>query len=237
MRSYRSSINYGNEKITFDVSHADRKTMEIGVHPDIRVTVKAPKGVAPDVVKKRVAKRARWIKKQITYFRKFEPHTPARCYVGGETHLFLGRQYRLKIKKHNCSEVKLKDGYFYIMTSAPNNTRKIRDMLFNWYKSHALVIFSKRLEICYKAVKKLDIRFPGLRVKKMSKRWGSCGKAGDIILNTELIKAPLYSIDYVIMHELCHLKVHTHNNAYYGLLSKYMPDWEKRKERLEKIHL
>lgn len=237
MRSYRSSINYGKEKITFDVSHADRKTMEIGVHPDIRVTVKAPKGIAPEVVKKRIVKRARWIKKQIDYFRRFEPRTPDRCYVGGETHLFLGRQYRLKIRKHNKSEVKLKSGYFYVMTPASNNTQKIRDMLFDWYKSRAISIFSRRLEICYEAAKKLDIGFPRLRVKRMSKRWGSCGKDSVILLNTELVKAPVYCIDYVIMHELCHLKLHTHNNGYYRLLSKYMPDWEKRKERLEKVFL
>ena len=71
----------------------------------------------------------------------------------------------------------------------------------------------------------------------MSKRWGSCSKSGDILLNMELVKASLSSIDYVIMHELCHLKVHTHNNGYYRLLSKYMPDWKERKKRLEKVFM
>lgn len=237
MRTYRSSIKYGKEKITFDVSHSNRKTMEIGVHPDIRVTVKAPKGIAQEVVKKRIAKRARWIKKQISYFRKFEPHTPARCYVGGETHLFLGRQYRLKIRKHHSPEVKLKGAFFYVMTPATNNTQEVSDMLIDWYKSRALATFSRRLEMCYDVAKKLDIEFPRLHVRKMSKRWGSCGKSGDILLNTELVKAPLCCIDYVIMHELCHMKVHGHSKGYYLLLSKYMPDWEKRKERLEKVFL
>jgi predicted metal-dependent hydrolase len=79
--------------------------------------------------------------------------------------------------------------------------------------------------------------YPELCVKRLSKRWGSCSKAGDMLLNTELVKAPLYCIDYVIMHELCHLKEHTHSNGYYKLLSKHMPDWEKRKERLERILL
>lgn len=237
MTNYRSSINYGKEKITFDVSHADRKTMEIGVHPDIRVMVKAPKGTAPEVVKKRIVKRARWIKKQIEYFRKFEPHTSARCYVGGETHLFLGRQYRLKIRKHNSYEVKLKGAYFYVMTPALYNTQKVRDMLFDWYKSRALIIFSRRLEECYKRAAKLRVPFPKLRLRKMVKRWGSCSKSGDILLNTSLVRAPLFCIDYVIMHELCHLKVHTHNKSYFRLLSKCMPDWEKRKARLETVFL
>ena len=93
------SVEYGKEKICFAVVYTVRKTLEIAVHPDARVTVKAPGGTSFETIIKRVAKRARWIRKQIAYFRKFEPHSPSRRYVGGETHLFLGRQYRLKIKK------------------------------------------------------------------------------------------------------------------------------------------
>ena len=69
----------------------------------------------------------------------------------------------------------------------------------------------------------------------MIKRWGSCAKTGTITLNYELIKAPLHCIDYVIMHELCHLKIHSHGNGFNELLSKCMPDWEWRKERLERV--
>jgi len=227
------NVEYGKEKICFAVVYTDRKTIEIAVHPDSRVTVKAPGGTSFETIRKRVAKRARWIRKQITYFCKFEPHTPSRRYVGGETHLFLGRQYRLKIKKQDEDEVKLKGAYFYVMTPDTDNTKKIKDLLDEWYRKHARIIFSRRLEECYIRAKKLNIPFPDIRLRKMSKRWGSCSKSGDILLNTALVKASLYCIDYVIMHELCHLKVHTHNNGYFKLLSKYMPDWEKRKERLE----
>ncbi len=237
MTNYRSGIKYGKEKITFDVSHTDRKTMEIAVHPDIRVTVKAPRGIPPEIIKGKVLRRASWIKKQIDYFRRFEPRTPALCYVGGETHLFLGRQYRLKIRKHNSCEVKLKGAYFYVLTPETDNTQKVKNMLSDWYKSRALVIFSRRLEECYKRAAKLNVPFPRLRLRKMIKRWGSCSKSGDILLNTLLVRAPLFCIDYVLMHELCHLKVHTHNNGYFKLLSKCMPDWEKRKARLETVLL
>jgi predicted metal-dependent hydrolase len=227
------SVEYGKEKIFFAVVYTDRKTMEIAVHPDARVIVKAPRGTLFKTIRNRVAKRAHWIRKQITYFRKFEPHTPSRRYVGGETHLFLGRQYRLKIKKQDNDEVKLKGAYFYVMTPDPDNTQKIKTLLDEWYKEHARTIFSRRLEECYIRAKKLKVPFPDIRLRKMSKRWGSCSKSGDILLNTALVKASVYCIDYVIMHELCHLKAHTHNNGYFKLLSKYMPDWEKRKERLE----
>lgn len=231
------SVEYGKEKIFFAVVYTDRKTMEIAVHPDARVIVKAPRGTLFETIRNRVAKRARWIRKQITYFRKFEPHTPSRRYVGGETHLFLGRQYRLKIKKQDKDEVKLKGAYFYVMTPDPDNTQKIKTLLDEWYKDHALAIFTRRLEECYRRAKKLNVPFPDIRLRRMSKRWGSCSKSGDILLNTALVKASVYCIDYVIMHELCHLKVHGHNNGYFKLLSKYMPDWEKGKERLERVFI
>lgn len=229
------SFVYGNREISYRVIYSDRRTIEFSVHPDGRVVVKAPKGTLLETIRSRVVRRARWIGKQINYFRQFEPRTPSRRYVGGETHLFLGRQYRLKIRKGSNAEIKLKGAYFYVMTPEPDNTEKVKELLDEWYKEHARTVFSKRLDACYLRAKRLHILFPKLRLRRMLKRWGSCSKAGDILLNTALVKASVYCIDYVIMHELCHLKVHTHDNGYFKLLSRYMPDWEKRKEMLEKV--
>jgi predicted metal-dependent hydrolase len=234
MNNFCGYIAYGKEKIPFDVLYVDRKTMEIAVHPNSRVIIKAPIGTAQEKIRARLVKRARWITKQITYFREFEPRTPSRRYLGGETHLFLGRQYRLKIRTHQTSTVKLKGPYFFVATQDPRDPLKIKDLLDEWYKEHALIIFSRRLKECYRRAERLKVPYPKIRLRKMFKRWGSCSKSGDILLNTALVKAPLSCIDYVIMHELCHLKAHTHNNGYFKLLSKYMPDWKKRKERLEK---
>ena len=237
MTGYNDSVTYGRQSIAYDVAYVDRKTMEIAVHPDGRVVVKTPIGITPATVQKRVVKRARWIRKQINYFRQFEPRTPPRRFVGGETHLFLGRQYRLRIKKHPGNVVKLKGANFSVLTPVPDNRQKVKHLLTEWYQEHAQEIFSRRLQSCYETARGLKVPYPIVKLKKMAKRWGSCSKAGDIVLNTDLVKASLYCIDYVIMHELCHLKEHTHNNGYYKLLSKYMPDWAKRKERLERIFL
>lgn len=234
MADFASSIIYGDEEIFFEVFYKIRETMEIGVHPDGRVIVKAPVNTAPDVIRARLEKRGRWITKQIRYFREFHPCTPPRRYVGGETHLFLGRQYRLKIAKRDYNEVKLKGSFFQVGTPDPKNTCMVKELLDRWYKEHARLVFSRRLEQYGEVVKKLKVPSPRIRLRKMSRRWGSCSKSGDILLNTDLIRAPLYCIDYVIMHELCHLKEHTHSKGYFRLLSKYMPDWEKRKERLER---
>lgn len=128
---------------------------------------------------------------------------------------------------------KLKGAYFLIMTPDPDDTGKVKTLLESWYARHAKRLFPTRLEQCYESARRLKVPFPALRVQKMKKRWGSCGKQGKIILNTALVKAPLSSIDYVIMHELCHLKIRQHNERYYRMLRELMPDWEKRKARLE----
>ena len=74
---------------------------------------------------------------------------------------------------------------------------------------------------------------PPLVVRQMVRRWGSCTTTGKVILNTDLVRAPVHCIDYVIVHELCHVRVHGHDKAFYRLLSACMPDWESRKARLE----
>lgn len=194
--------------------------------------VKAPIETSLKNIKVRVRKRFRWITKQINCFKQFEPKTPRR-YAGGETHIFLGRQYRLKIIKDKEDGVKLKGAYFFVTTADPHDRQKIKNLLDTWYKYHARLIFTRRLEICLRAAKRLSIPSPNIKMRKLRKRWGSCGSFGDIILNTDLVKTPLYCIDYVIMHELCHKKIPYHNKKFYQLLAKYMPDWEKRKRRLE----
>jgi len=234
MSNYSSSLKYGSDNIAFEVFFIERKTLEIAVHPNARVIVKAPKGTAYDKIAARVAKRARWIKTQLNFFEKFIPRTPSRRYIGGETHLYLGRQYRLKIRKGKESDVRLKGAYFQISTPDPRKRQIIKRLVDAWYKEHARNIFTQRLVLCFEKAKRLNVSFPDIQLRKMSRRWGSCSKSGDILLNTELIKAPLYCIDYVIMHELCHMKDHTHSHGYYRLLAKFMPDWERRKERLER---
>jgi len=235
MNNYSSSIAYSKETIPFDVSYVNRKTMEIAVHPDAQVVVKAPRDITLDAIKARLVRRAHWIRKQIDYFRQFQPKPPPRRYIGGETHMFLGQQYRLKLRKQQEDDVRLKGGYFFVRTPSPNNPERVKSLLDEWYEEHAWSVFSRRLRLCCECARSLKVPIPKIRVRKMSKRWGSCGKSGDILLNIDLVKASLYCIDYVIMHELCHTKVPTHHNGYYKLLSKYMPDWKERKKRLEKV--
>ena len=110
----------------------------------------------------------------------------------------------------------------------------IKEMLDHLYKAKAKSVFLKRLEhVLSRALWVTEI--PNFRVIKMQTQWGSCSPQGILVLNPYLVKAPTQCIDYVILHELCHLAEHNHSERFYQLMSQVMPDWESRKELLDNM--
>lgn len=227
------TVNYGKEQVQYRVLYSARKTLGIEVYPDSNVLVKAPFGTDPAEVQKRVFKRVRWILGQLHYFHQFDPRTPARQFVGGETHLYLGRQFRLKIISGNQDSVKLTRGYFIVELKSSISSDRVKSLLDGWYAAKAAVMFDKILARCWPYFDKFNLVKPRLQIKRMQKRWGSLSRRGTLTLNTDLIRAPQECIDYVITHELCHIQFHDHSPDFYRLLEKVMPDWEKRKHKLE----
>lgn len=233
MSSSRGSVAHGKENIEFSLFHVDRKTLEIAVHPNQTVVIKAPLGIDEEEIKTRVARRAGWIIRQRDFFRQFDPRTPARSYVGGETHLYLGRHYRLRIGGGNHDVVKLTRGYFEIEVKGDISPEKVKSLLEGWYRDRAAVKFRESFDRCWPSFAKLTSAKPRLQIKRMRKRWGSLSANGMLALNTDLIRAPRECIDYVIIHELSHLRYADHGPEFYRFLDKVMPDWEKRKHKLE----
>lgn len=226
-------VKYGKEQVQFNVLYSARKTLGIEVYPDSNVVVKAPLGTDPAEVQKRVFKRVRWILKQQRYFRQFDPRTPMRQFVGGETHLYLGRQFRLAISAGNKDSVKLTRGYFTAEVRSDVSSEKVKNLLNGWYAEKAAVKFEESFSHCWPYFEKLGLPKPRLQIRRMQKRWGSLSRGCQLTLNTDLIRAPKECIDYVITHELCHLQCNDHSSEFYRLLEKVMPDWEKRKHKLE----
>jgi len=226
-------VQFGGETIPFTLEMRQRRQLSISVHPDRRVTVLAPVDCSLADVLARVHKRAAWITRQRTYFEQFHPLPHEKRYVSGETHLYLGRQYRLKIQNAAAESVKLMGSYLHVATAHCHDTLQVKWLLDDWYRNHASGIFHTRLLQCLDAAPSLRMPPPAIIIRRMSRRWGSCTKAGNILLNLDLVQTPLYCIEYVIMHELCHLRMHNHSPGYYRLLSRCMPDWEKRKRRLD----
>lgn len=228
------SITYGKESISFDVLYVPRKTLEIAVHPDKQVVVRAPIGTGWVDIENRVKKRARWINRQIAYFRQYEPRSTSRNYVSGETHLYLGRRYRLKTTVGETNAVKLIQGRMSV-TVREVKPEKIRECLDSWYREKAWEKFLEILEQCMKPFRRTGFKHPKLRIRRMRKRWGSLSKRGTLTLNLKLIHAPKECIEYVVTHELCHLKFHDHSVGFYKMLERVMPEWERRKKRLETL--
>ncbi len=226
-------ITYGGKDISFHVQISNRKTMEIAVHPDSRIVVKAPRGVSGDDIRARVYRRARWITKQVGFFQQFHPRTPSRQYVSGETHLYMGRQYRLKVSAREHAGVKLTRGALFVTCRAKPNPKKVRALLQEWYLVRARAKYAESLDRCFPIFQRMGYSEPTIYIREMRTRWGSLSTRGTLTMNRDLIRAPRDCIDYVVTHELCHLKYKNHSSAFYRLLEQVMPDREKRKHRLE----
>lgn len=227
-------LKYGGCEIPFHINQAERLKLSINVYPDMRVDVFAPADKPLDAILVRVDRRAQWIVKQWRYFEQFQPTQPERRFVSGETHIYLGRQYRLKVAKGLDSEVKLIGRYFWVRHTDPNDASRISQLLRDWYLCHAKALFAARVRHWLSECHPLSLpEVPNVAVRPMTRRWGSCSKSSNISFNVDLIKVPLVYIDYVVVHELCHLKVHNHSPDFYRLLTRCMPDWRQRKSRLE----
>lgn len=231
-------LKYGGCEIPFRINQAERSKLTINVFPDMRVEVLAPVSKPLDSILARVDRRTQWIVKQWRYFEQYQPTQPERRYVSGETHVYLGRQYRLKVAKASVSDVKLIGRYFRVQHSDPGDSSAISDLLQDWYIRHAKALFTGRIDYWLLECLALSLpEPPSVLVRPMTRRWGSCSKKETITFNVDLVKVPLVYIDYVIVHELCHLKIHNHSPAFYRLLTRCMPDWQVRKKRLEALVL
>jgi len=232
-RADNRQIRFGSREIEFSLRFADRRDLAITVHPDLRVSVTAPRGHSDKEVCARVRKRAAWIVRQLTRFEQLHPLPSQKRYVSGETHRYLGRQYRLKLIRGGEEQVKLSGPFILVTTVNVSRCSRVKELVDRWYRERAHVMLPRYVTKCLSSAKSLDVGQPHVRIRRLAKRWGSCTRTKTILLNTELVRTPPYCIEYVIMHELCHLRVHDHSPRFFQLLTRCMPDWSRRKARLD----
>jgi predicted metal-dependent hydrolase len=230
----QGNIFYSVHQLNYTVQFSARATMAITVFPESAIRVIAPTGTSQKEVEDRLRKRARWIIRQLMHFEQFRPRSPARRYVGGETHLYLGRQYRLKLRKGPEEEVKLKGAFLCVAAPESHEAHVVKRLVSGWYREKGRARICDRFERVSARFEKMGCRPPVPIFRSMRRRWGSLSSNGRISLNPELIRAPIVCIDYVITHELVHLIHRNHGPAFYKLLETLMPDWRGRKERLER---
>lgn len=228
----KESVSFGSARIDFALEYSERKTLGITVTPELNVIVKAPLGANVESIRSKVLKRAPWILRQQSFFLSFLPKTPSKKYVGGETHLYLGRQYRLKIILGEEELVKLRGEFLEVSTA---DKASVSALVKSWYNGQANFKLKAIALPLIERFKKYKVEPTSVVLREMPSRWGSCTPKGKIILNPELIKAPKGCIEYVIIHELCHLIHYDHTKKFFDLQSKEMKNWQIWKFKLEKL--
>ncbi len=226
-------VEYGRSMIKFSVNRRQRNSLAIHVEPSGKVVVDAPFGASDEDIAGKVKKRAEWILRQQKDFTRFEPELPERQYLSGEEFRYLGTQLRLQVSEGHKTGVRVIGKKIEVKISSPGGPQAVKAQLDTWLRRTAEELFDERLVHCFAKVGDLGLKTkPILKIRKMEKRWGSCTNGGVIILNPKLLEAPIECIDYVVIHELCHLVERNHSPKFYALLAKALPNWKMIKQTL-----
>ena len=229
-------LAYGDETIIFTLRRqASRTVRRVAIHvePDGCVLVDAPDTAPENEVLAAVKKRSRWISQHVKAANLRLAHVIPREYVSGESLHYLGRRYRLKVITNADSLVEARmRGPFITVTVPEHSSATIKSALDAWYRKRARELFANRLTAVAAPLRWVK-QLPLTRLQFMTVQWGSCSPSGRVTLNPLLVKAPRECIDYVLLHELCHLLHHNHSPKFYQTLDRHMPAWRAVKERLD----
>jgi len=195
------------------------------------VSVVVPLDLTQSRITKLLKDKNRWIKEKIILHRDAQPVSDKQ-YVSGESFSYLGRNYRLKVNKGQYQPVVLSNGRFVVtVPSGSDDHELIRDALTSWYKTHAETKFREKT---IRYAKILDVNYSSVGIKTYKSRWGSCSSKGHIKFNWKVIMASNRIVDYVVVHELCHLKFHDHSPKFWKSVERIISDYASCKEWLKK---
>ena len=231
----RYTISNNNLLIDYEIRHRPRVTrrihLEINNAGDLRVV--APRRMSRRAIHKTLQQRAGHVARFLIKARARQRDLPEYFYTSGEKHLFMGRRYPLEIlgSRGTRGTVSLADECIEVMVPEPAYD-KIRNKLENWYRQQAQQHFAERLTVYSQAAPWTAGELPPMRLRRMKRTWGSCSSKGVITLNPHLVKAPAECIDYVIAHEVCHLREHNHGKEFYVLQEQLYPGWRDAKALL-----
>jgi predicted metal-dependent hydrolase len=234
----RSSVRYGTTTIDYAIKRSPRRTtVSIAIDPTDGVLVTAPEPAPVARLDRIVQAKASWISLRLKRQSDRPPAPSAKEFVSGESFLYLGRQYRLKLDMDGPPRpLRLVGGWLRlpIPRHMPDDHRGafVRAALVDWYKLQAKKRLPERLRAWSK---KLGVDAPALLITEPEKRWGSATSAGTVRLNWRIVQAPLALIDYVVVHELTHLQHPNHTREFWRSLGRAMTDYETRKQRLRML--
>ena len=233
-------IRYGKREISFEIKRGSRKrTVAICVNPMATVTVFSPPHLDDEEIRMIVRKKARWILGKQELMGKEAYSNPVKEFVSGESFSYLGRYYRLKVIKSSADterKCRLVNGRFFVEVDGNRDRERdktaIKTSLINWYLEHAEEKIRERVSRFGQQIGKLPV---SVKVRNQKKRWGSCSREGIIHFNWKIIMAPISVMDYLVVHELCHLIYPQHSSEFWQKVRSIIPDYEKKGNWLRKL--
>lgn len=228
----KSKIHYGTKDIEFNIEFRKRKTMSISVEPPSNITVLAPLDTNEEEIREAVKLKGAWIVQKLFEFRNIESKRVNREFVNGESFMYLGRNYSLQIHAdetlQNNSSVKLFRGKFHVHVKEKND-ELIRDAMEAWYREKTEEQVRKRIKYYQKFFNKKP---SAIKVKEQKKRWASCTSNNELLFNWRCVMAKSTALDYIVVHEMCHMYYMNHSQEFWDLVASVMADYEVRKEWL-----
>ncbi len=232
-----SHIHYGNRKIFFDIKRTSRKKT-VGIHVDRQgvVVVFSPSLLKIDNIKEIVRKRARWIIDKQKLVKNNSLLGSIKEFISGEAFSYLGRQYRLKVVKSDTEKeekCKLIRGRFVVKINRHLNEeqakKNVKKALSSWYFERAKDKIPERVDLY---VRQLGKGPEKIEIKNHKRRWGSCSQNGVVRFNWKVVVAPVAVLDYVVVHELCHIIYPNHSDKFWEKVGTIIPDYLKRRNCL-----
>jgi predicted metal-dependent hydrolase len=223
------------EEIKYILVFSKRKTISIIVSPTRGVTVRAPYRTSLKVIEKYIGEKSDWIRKHLESHSKLTRINNNKEYTEGELNLFMGREVHLKLTRSAKPFVRQYDNILEAGLPEPENKNKVRAAVDKWYFMKAQENINEEMKVILLKYKNYNFSPSAVKVKRLRSRWGSCSSKGVITISSELIKLDLKFTEYVIIHELCHLKSHNHGKNFYGLLGELFPDYKSVRKELRKF--
>jgi len=228
---------FGSRKIPCRLHRVDRKRLRVVVSPELTVDVYAPAGAVDEAVHAALQSKAPWIARTLDRLAAHHPLPGPRQYLSGETLLYLGRQYRLKVDRGPGGRARMEGKFLLVRLPDPGDRAAVKKVVDGWYRRRSEEVLRRILGKCHEIALRHGVPEARLVIRAMRRRWGSCSPSGRVTLNANLVLAPVHCIEYVVMHELCHLARHDHGPGFYSLLTRCQPDWRRRKETLDRFRL
>ena len=232
------SLKYGTTTIHYCQYKQNRKDIKVSVTLVNGVEVYTPENISDGQLTEILHKKAAWITQKLQELNEVKTVVQPKEFVSGEKLPYLGRNYRLKVMKRPTKKAHLqyKQGRFIATVSDKWSQERIQEVLerqlIDWYRQHGRKKILERADY-YQNI--LGVEPNSLQLRTQHKRWGTCTPNGDIYINWRITMAPIWVIDYVVVHELVHLKIPEHNEKFWRLVKATLPHYEEAKEWL-RVH-